>query len=132
MDQTKSLQSKIKKLFLLNWASQVEFAKVSGINKATVNEYFSKNKNITTKNFVKILGALGIDLHDIVDKELKRLVGDVSVDEGKESADIATLLNGLEKQQRKELLSRAINLNKMRKNNRMIEVIERVEKRLLQ
>lgn len=129
MDKGRSIHLKLKRLFQLTWGSQRKFAEVSGINRGTINEFFSKQSNLTVKNFIKVLSALGIDLELVIEREIKNVIGDKKPQQHDLNEDIALLLSGLKKSHRKELLIRAINLNKLQKNTSIYEVIERVERR---
>ena len=131
MDKGRIIHSKLKKLFQMTWPSQRKFAEASSVHPATVNEYFSKNKDLRISNFFNILSTLGIDLEIVIDEALKQSLGEDKKDDHRDLIDIGVLINGLDKKHRRELLLRAVNLHKLKNNNNLSELMDRVESKIV-
>lgn len=131
MSKQKGINEKAKKLFQLLGFNHKQFAKQSDIPYATVHEFFNCDKNVTLSNFQKITKCLGLDLEEIFDDHINHVLGK-STKKSQDNDDIATLINSLDKLHRKEMLATAINLNKIKKNTKLSDVIERIEKKYMQ
>lgn len=130
MDTGKRINSKMSKLWKFSGKTQRELAEIAGVSQTTINEYFGSNANITKKNFVNILSALGINLESIIDEKLRSQIDEKS---GKDlihaAEDISIILENLDLTHRKAFLTTAINLSKLKSGNKKItEAIERIEK----
>ena len=91
----------------------------------------SKNKKL--KNYFKLLDYFGIDIDSEIRNRVQDLVGKNDVpkkDQGAE--DVFALIHGLDSSHRKELLSTAVNLHKLKKNTKLNDVISRIEKQFIQ
>lgn len=130
MTKNKSINEKAKKLFQLLGFNHKQFSKASEIPYATVHEFFNCEKNVTLHNFQKIAKSLGLDLEEIFEERINQLLGK-STKKNHELEDVAILINSLDKFQRKEMIATAVNLNKCKKNNKIADVIERIEKKYL-
>jgi len=130
MSKHKSINEKAKKLFHLLGFNHKQFSKTSEIPYATVHEFFNCDKNVTLGNFQKITKQLGLDLEDMFEDRINQVLGKSSK-KSQDNDDIAALINSLDKFQRKEMLATAINLNKIRKNSKIADVIERIEKKYM-
>lgn len=111
-----------------------QFSKASDVPYATVHEFFNCEKNVTLMNFEKLIKPLGLDLHEIFEDQINHLLGKSvkkSQAQAQDSEDLTFLINGLDKYQRKELIATAVHLNKIKKNTKIIDVIERIEKKYL-
>lgn len=130
MTKQKSINEKAKKLFQLLGFNHKQFSKVADIPYATVHEFFNCDKNVTLHNFQKIAKSLGLDLEEIFEERINQMLGKTTK-KSQDLEDVAVLINSLDKFQRKEMIATAVNLNKCRKNTKIADVIERIEKKYL-
>lgn len=130
MSKHKSINEKAKKLFHLLGFNHRQFSQTSEIPYSTVHEFFNCQKNVTLANFQKIAKNLGLDLEELFEERINQLLGKSSK-KNQDHEDIAALINSLDKFQRREMLATAINLNKIRKNSKIADVIERIEKKYM-
>lgn len=124
-----SFQELLKKLAARKYPSQRQFAEAAGVHRATLNRYFSQNGEISSDNFIKILAALDIHLEQILERELRLKSTENALTDPSENDDLLLLINSLPTAHRKNLISRAINLIKLRENARVAQAIERFEKK---
>ena len=128
MNKPKTINEKAKKLFQLLGFNHKQFSKVSDIPYATVHEFFNCDKNVTLHNFQKIAKSLGLDLEQIFEERINDLVGKSSK-KNQDLEDVAILINSLDALQRKEMIITALNLNKLKNNSKIADVVNRIEKK---
>lgn len=131
MNRQKSINEKAKKLFNLLGFNHKKFAQKSEIPYATIHEFFNSEKNVTLSNFLKIASCLGIDLVKVFDEQINKVLNKENNNKQKID-DITLLINNLEKNQRKALITTVINLHRLKGSKKMAYVIDRVEKDDLQ
>jgi transcriptional regulator with XRE-family HTH domain len=122
----------LKKLILLSGHSQRQIAKHTDIPYSTINDFVRGSKNRKLSNYFKLLDYFGID----IDAELRRRVQGLAnkkqpSQKDPAAEDIYTLIHSLDALHRKELLSTAVNLHKLKKNSKLTDVIDRIEKHFI-
>ncbi len=123
----------LKKLIILSGHSQRQIARHTAIPYSTINDFVRGSKNKKLKNYFKLLDYFGIDIDSEIRNRVQDLVGKNDMpkkDPGAE--DVFTLIHSLDSSHRKELLSTAVNLHKLKKNTKLNDVISRIEKQFIQ
>ncbi len=123
----------LKKLILLSGRSQRQIARHTAIPYSTINDFVRGSKNKKLKNYFKLLEYFGIDIEAEIRSRVQGLIGKKSnIKKDQNIEDVYSLIESLDSFHRKELLSTAVNLHKLKKNIKLNDVISRVEKQFIQ
>lgn len=98
------LSSKLALLAGLMKISQVEMANRCGISRITVNRFFRGRTQIKTTDLMEVMGVLGIDLEQQVDRRIGDLMDGAPEARDEVFADVARVLAGLDSQVKRTLL----------------------------
>lgn len=123
----------LKKLILMSGYSQRQIAKQTDIPYSTINDIVRGSKNKKLTNYFKLLAYFGLDIDSKIRQHLQYLNSSnpPSTEKKQTSDDIYHLIQELDPRHRKELLSTAINLHKLKKNSKLQDVLDRIEKQFI-
>ncbi len=130
MGQRTTIHQKAKRLLDLHGYNQKQLAKLSDTTYSAIHDFFNNDRNVTLKLFQKIAKPLGVNLDDILNDRIEQML-EREPKNLPQNQDLAKLIDGLDKIQRKTLIKTAINFYKSNNQIQSNELIERIEKRQL-
>lgn len=123
-----TIRNKLRKLLIITGLSRREFSRKSKIKLSTLHDYFTNEKNINSSTFINLLDFFGIDLLTLINNKIKENISEnnLILDKNNNISDLEVLINTLKKDQKKELIRKAINLHKLNKNHSLNDLLGRV------
>lgn len=122
----KAFNEKLLLFARANGITQAQIAKDLDMQPAHINRYFKGHSDIGSSHMLKILKTLGVDLDQIISKELLHFAGDDDTAVNDLSSSVEYLLNSLEPIGKQTILSQILSSAKKTSKKRIPAKVEEI------